>query len=142
VNAFVSPQDPVHLLVVKEAERESLVERWMVRLLDAPAAVAARGWPDALELDVPLTIRDAELSNNSGDWRLQISSGRGRLDRTGPPDAGDNLALDARGLAGLFAGIPVSTLRRVGTATGGSISTDARLDAAFAGPTPYMLDYF
>jgi len=142
VTAFVSPQDPVHLLVDQEAEHESSVQPWMIRLLDAPVAVAARGWPDAVELDVPLVTRDAELSDHSGAWRLQVASGRGRLERTGTADAGGSLVLDARGLAGLFAGIPVTTLRRVSTATGGSASTDARLDAAFAGPTPYMLDHF
>jgi len=36
----------------------------------------------------------------------------------------------------------VAVLRRTGTATGGTPHDDARLDAVFAGPTPYMLDYF
>ena len=142
VTAFVSPQDPVHLLVDHEAEHQSSVERWMLRLLDAPAAVAARGWPKGLELDTSLSIRDTELSENNGGWRLRVSGGCGRLERTGAGGRDADLALCARGLAGLFAGFPVNTLRRAGTATGGAAADDARLDAAFAGPTPYMLDYF
>ena len=142
VTAFSSPQDPVHLLVDHEAEHQVSVERWMVRLLDAPAAVAARGWPEGLELDTPLSIDDPELAGNRGAWRLQISGGSGRLERTGADNGGAGVALGARGLAGLFAGVPMTTLRRAGTATGGAAATDAPLDAAFAGPTPYMLDYF
>src|SRR5262249_58797655 len=51
------------------------------------------------------------------------------------------LALGARGLAALYAGTPVATLRRAGLADGGSPDADAALDAAFAA-TPFMLDGF
>jgi hypothetical protein len=33
-------------------------------------------------------------------------------------------------------------LRRTGLASDGVTEDDARVDAAFAGPVPYMLDYF
>ena len=51
------------------------------------------------------------------------------------------LTLGARGLAALYAGTPVTTLRQAGLAVGGSPEQDAVLDAAFAG-TAYMLDAF
>ena len=51
------------------------------------------------------------------------------------------LALSARGLAALYAGTPVATLRRAGLADGGSPAADAALDGAFAA-TPFMLDGF
>ena len=44
-------------------------------------------------------------------------------------------------LAALYAGTPVSTLRRSGLASGGRAADDAALDAAFAA-RPFMLDYF
>jgi len=47
----------------------------------------------------------------------------------------------ARGLAALYAGTPVATLRRAGLADGGSPAADAALDAAFAA-NPFMLDAF
>ena len=50
-------------------------------------------------------------------------------------------ALSARGLAALYAGTPVATLRRAGLADGGSPAADAALDGAFAA-TPFMLDGF
>ena len=55
----------------------------------------------------------------------------------GPPP----LALGARGLAALYAGTPVATLRRAGLATGGSSTGDASLDGAF-GAAPYTPDRF
>ena len=51
------------------------------------------------------------------------------------------LALGPRGLAALYAGTPVATLRRAGLADGGSPDADDALDGAFAA-TPFMLDGF
>ena len=51
------------------------------------------------------------------------------------------VTLGARGLAALYAGTPLTTLRQAGLATGGTAGVDAALDAAFAA-TAYMLDAF
>jgi hypothetical protein len=60
----------------------------------------------------------------------------------GGADGNDGpLALGARGLAALYAGTPVATLRRAGLAAGGNAADDALLDGAFAA-TPYLLDRF
>jgi predicted acetyltransferase len=150
VRAVVGPSDPLWWLLREQdasiAERES----WMLRLLDAPAAIAARGFP-ATDLAVPLRIADDLRPANTGRWELTVRSGQGRLARyqTGPvhpPDdpaspGGPALELGARGLAALYAGTPVATLRRAGLAAGGSPAADAALDAAFAA-TPYILDDF
>jgi hypothetical protein len=134
----------------------------MLRLLDAPAAIAARGFP-ATDLAVPLLLADDLRPANAGRWDLTVRSGRGSLTRyrTGQVHAPDTpaspsgqqsgqqsgqhggpaLELGARGLAALYAGTPVATLRRAGLAAGGSPAADAALDAAFAA-TPYMLDDF
>ena len=151
VRAQVGPSDPLWWMLPEQdaniAERES----WMLRLLDAPAAIAARGFP-ATDLAVPLQITDDLRPSNSGRWELSIRAGTGRLSRhrtdQGPPspaaaspDGQAPLALDARGLAALYAGTPVATLRRAGLAAGGSPDADAALDGAFAA-TPFMLDDF
>lgn len=138
--AFLSPQDPLHLMLGEEAGHDANVERWMLRLLDAPAAVAARGWTAGVEVDVAVEIEDREIAENAGGWRLQVSDGCGRLLReAASPGA---LRLTARGLAGWYAGTPLAALRMAGVASGGWSDDDPRLDAAVAGPTPYMLDYF
>jgi predicted acetyltransferase len=140
VHVYAAPQDPVHLLAGTEAAIDTQVQRWMFRLVDAPAAFAARGWAPGAELELPLELTDPELPDNAGSWSLRVSSGGAELVRADSRD--DALRLNARGLAALYAGTPLPTLRRTGNASGGSALDDARVDAAFAGPAPYMLDYF
>ncbi len=116
--------------------------RWMLRVVDAPAAIAARGFPAAISLSVPLRIADDARPANSGRWQLSVAGGAGRFDPLGPDvPAGSAITLGARGLAALYAGNPLVTLRQAGLATGGTADDDAALDAAFAA-TPYMLDAF
>jgi hypothetical protein len=53
----------------------------------------------------------------------------------------DALTLGPRGLAALYAGTSLATLRLAGLAAGGTPAADAALDAAFAA-TPYVVDDF
>jgi predicted acetyltransferase len=151
VRAQVGPSDPLWWLLREQDANIADRESWMLRLLDAPAAVAARGFP-ATDLAVPLQITDDLRPANSGRWELTVRAGEGRLSRlrtervSAPADPACPggfvpLALGARGLAALYAGTPVATLRRAGLADGGSPAADAALDGAFAA-TPFMLDGF
>ena len=58
--------------------------RWMLRVVDAPAAIAARGFPAATSLSVPLRIADDARPANSGRWQLSVAEGAGTLDPLGP----------------------------------------------------------
>jgi predicted acetyltransferase len=138
----VAPHDPLWWLLREQDAEVSGRDPWMLRLLDAPAAIAARGFR-AVDIDVPLHITDEQLPRNGGRWNLTIrSSGQAHLIRTATAaSAQPPLALGARGLAALYAGTPVSTLRRAGLATGGTAEADAALDSAFAA-APYLLDGF
>ncbi len=178
VYARVGPADAFWWL---PRERDADVEhrsRWMLRVVDAPAAIAARGFPAAVSLRVPLQIADGARPANSGRWQLTVAGGAGALDPLDPgpgtldplnpapgtldpldpapgtlgppgpagvpdldPAADPALMLGARGLAALYAGTPLVTLRQAGLAAGGTAADDAALDAAFAA-TPYMLDSF
>jgi predicted acetyltransferase len=194
VQAVVGPADPVTWLTAEPDVTLTRAEQWMLRLLDAPAAIAGRGFPAGVSLSVPLTVTDPQLPGNAGDWRLEVSGGAAALTparpgSTGPgvagsqsprphsaaasagpdsagsdsagsgarepgsarpesarpdsarPDSARPLQLGARGLAALYAGTPLATLRRAGLAAGGTPDADAALDAAFAA-TPYMTDSF
>jgi predicted N-acetyltransferase YhbS len=146
VRAFVSPADPVSWLVREPGVTLARHETWMLRLVDAPAAIAGRGFPGGAALAVPLTLRDAQLPANTGQWLLEVNGGKSALTRA-EADAGrpgspaPPLRLGARGLAAMYAGTPLATLRSAGLAAGGSSGADAALDEAFAG-TAYMFDYF
>ena len=129
-------------------ERDADIEhrsRWMLRVVDAPAAIAARGFPAATSLSVPLRIADDARPANSGRWQLSVAGGTGTLEPLGPDapagPVSSAVTLGARGLAALYAGTPLVTLRQAGLAIGGNPADHAALDAAFAA-TPYMLDAF
>lgn len=136
VRACVSPMDPV-LWLPREREHETVHRsQWMLRVVDAPAAIAARGYPAGVAAGVPLEIDDPLRPANSGHWRLEIEGGEGRLERSAAGSGA--VRLGPRGLSALYCGIPVPTLRRAGLLQGGDAEA---LGAAFAA-TPFSLDYF
>ena len=112
----------------------------MLRLLDASAAIAARGFAPGVAVEIDLRLEDPDVPANSGDWHLSVKNGAGQLTPT--QASGDVLRFGPRGLAALYSGTPLATLRGSGLASGGLTAADAALDPVFAGPTPYMLDYF
>ena len=74
--------------------------RWMLRIIDAQGAVAARGYPPSLEIEVPLTVEDAILTDNAGAWTLRVAEGRGSLEPGG--EGGPRLGIGA--LSSLYTG--------------------------------------
>ena len=111
----------------------------MLRVVDAPAAIAERGFPMSAQLSLPLWIEDDARPGNSGLWELVVTGGRGHLVHS--PEAARPLTIGARGLGALYAGTPMSTLRLAGLAAGGNPVADSELDGAFAASS-YMLDSF
>ncbi|MFI5706708.1 enhanced intracellular survival protein Eis [Kribbella sp. NPDC051620] len=140
VEAYISPDDPAHLLIAMEADKHAVIEHWMLRVLDAPAAISARGFAPGASLEVDLELDDSELSTNTGRWHLSVSGGSGSLTRV--ESTGDALRLGSRGLTALYAGTPLASVRKAGLAWGGAAADDGAIDTAFSGSTAYMLDYF
>jgi len=140
VVAYVAPDDPIHLLLPEEVAHETYVKRWMLRVMDAPKAIAARGFSPTVTVSTSLALEDPLLQGNSGSWRLEVSGGRGELSSTAATDA--SLRLGPNGFAALYAGTPVHVLRTAGLASGGDPAGDELLDAAFAGRAAYLLEYF
>ncbi|MFC4913577.1 GNAT family N-acetyltransferase [Actinomadura gamaensis] len=138
VKAHLAPYDPV-LWLVGEREHD-MIDRtqWMLRVLDAPKAVELRGYRAGVSAEVPVRIDDDLVPGNSGDWTLVVKDGEGRLE----PGSADPAAVRVgpRGLAALYAGVPVSTLRRAGLLHGGDIRSET-LDSVF-GAQPFALDYY
>ncbi len=140
IRGCLPPSDPIGWLTREPVTALRCRERWMLRIVDAPAAVAGRGYPRAAELTLPVEITDPGLPANSGRWTLEVSGGEGRLAPAG--DHGDTaVRLDARGFAALYAGVPMGTLRLAGLAAGGTPAFDEALDCAFSA-TAFMIDFF
>jgi predicted acetyltransferase len=91
---FLAVHDP------RALHREVRDGLWL-RLVDLPAAVAARGYgtDDALVLEVA----DGTCPDNAGTWRLEASGGEGRAMRV---DAPPDLRLDVAGLGAGYLGMP------------------------------------
>jgi predicted acetyltransferase len=141
VRGWTAPSDPFWWLT---RERDATLDRrsmWMLRVVDVPAAVAARGFPAAVAVSVPVELHDQARPANAGSWQLTVADGTGMLAPNGSVPSPAALTLGPRGMAALYAGTPVATLRMAGLASGGTPAADAALDAAFAA-TPYMVDDF
>jgi len=141
VIGVTAPSDPFWWLT---RERDATVIRrsmWMLRVVDLPAAIAARGFPAVVSVSVPLQVSDQVRPRNAGSWELTVTGGTGTLIPNEGVSSPAPLQLGPRGVAALYAGTPLATLRLAGLASGGSPDADAALDAAFAA-TPYMMDSF
>jgi predicted acetyltransferase len=79
------PAEDDLLLLIDHAPPEVVRSeiRWMLRLVDAAGAVAARGWPLSAGARVELEIDDPHAPWNHGRWILEVADGEGRLHRGG-----------------------------------------------------------
>ncbi len=154
VQATVGPADPVHWLTTDPDVTQAGRTAWMLRVVDAAAAVAGRGFPPGVELTAVLRLADPDRPAHDGWWTLDVGGSKGVLTPAepgpdGPAPAGPGpgqppaaLSLGPRGFAALYGGTPLATLRRAGLAAGGDPGGgDAALDAAF-GADPFMLEFF
>ncbi|QGQ19755.1 GNAT family N-acetyltransferase [Cellulomonas sp. JZ18] len=127
------PVDDVltHLLVDPRPARARLADNVWVRLLDLPAALAARRYP--APLDVVLDVRDGLLPDNAGRWRVVApAGGTAEVART---DAEPDVLLDVRELgAAYLGGRSLAAMARAGLVTvRAGVDVDA-VAAAFAWP--------
>ncbi len=141
VHAYLAPDDPIHQLLGECIAQESKQTRWMLRLLDVRSAISGRGFPDGIDIDVPVALADGFVPANHMTGRLRVTKGSGELVEA-TADDGDAVRLTANGVAALYAGMPMANLVTAGLASGGSSDHHSMLDAAFVGRPAYLLDYF
>ena len=139
IRACLAPDDPVHALSREPDAELRRTDTWMLRIVDAPASIAARGFPAGVSVSVPLDLADPCLPGNAGRWRLEVAGGEGSLQRADGGTAAGVLRLGARGLAALFAGSAIGPLRLAGLAAGGNPGDDDALESAFRGQA-FMID--
>ncbi|MFC4854120.1 GNAT family N-acetyltransferase [Actinophytocola glycyrrhizae] len=119
---------------------------WMLRVVDLPAAVGARGWPVATHLAdtaVDIEVADEHAPWQSGSHRLVVEGGKVRCEPGGGGNGTGTVRLHARALGPWFAGsADTAMLRRTGLLEGDP--TAARvLDVLTGAPRlPRMADSF
>jgi predicted acetyltransferase len=130
------PQDDplLHLLVDSRAAAPTLLDGLWLRVVDLPAALAARRY--SAELDVVLEVTDALLPANAGRWRVKGGPDAACCERT---DDEPDLALDVRDLgAAYLGGTTLPALAAAGLLTEHRPGALARAAAGFAWPVaPY-----
>lgn len=127
-------------LITSQAMRHRpKVSEWLLRVVDLPAAVAARGWPNAAGLRasaVDLEITDEHAPWQAGRQRLVVDEGEVRLE----PGGTGAVRLQARALGPWFSGLQSThALRRAGLLEGEAPLLD-QLTATSG--TPRLADFF
>ena len=132
------PADPIAV-----ASLDAFVERpfrydWMLRILDVPAALEARGYP-SIDAEATFVVDDAMYPENEGAWRLAVSGGRASVARV---DSHDRRALSIGVLSSMFSGY----LRPHDAVRLGYLDADDPAVDAFAaildGPDPWTPFFF
>lgn len=140
------PADPLQFALPRVLPRVAPASHlWMTRLVDAPAAVAARGWP-ALTARIELHVTDPRRQSNEQAWMLEVDGEDGQLTPASATSAGATTTastLDIGALSTLYTGFTTPwALARAGRITGCNDDDLATLTALFSGPAPFLRDYF
>ena len=132
------PRDALLASVPDFGYELQLVEYWMLRVVDVPRALEARGYPPGLEAEIQLEVEDEVVAANRGRFVLSVSGGRGTV-RAGGKGA---IALGVAPLASLYSGhLTAEDLALLGQAAGGAAEL-ANATAVFASAPPATPDFF
>jgi predicted acetyltransferase len=128
--------DPLVSLLPEQTARVLESHRWMLRLVDTEAALRERGY--ACEGQARFGVRDPLF----GDLGLRLAVRDGRPELAREPFDRMPTILHVRGLAALYTGFahPV-TLRAMGLLEG-DLEPALSLARLFAGPEPWLCDWF
>jgi predicted acetyltransferase len=136
------PFDALALRLPEQTIRPVGQQAFMTRIVDAPGAVAQRGYAPGVRVDVRLRLVDSMVAANDGCWRLVVDGGEGRLEPLGDTREPD-LSLTVNGFASLFTGYSsAAVLAAAGAARGLTPDGAADLDAVFGGRPPTLCDEF
>jgi predicted acetyltransferase len=133
-----SPADPLLFLLREQNYQLKLLFHWMIRVLDVPAALEARGYPVGLSGTLHLEVADELFPENHGRFLLEVAGGQARVSRGGE----GRVKLDVRALAPLYSGfLTPQALQSVGVLVADEASL-AVAAALFSGPMPSLPDMF
>ncbi len=133
------PVEQLLLVLPEQDVVQTANNRWMHRLVDARAAMEARGFPPNVAGEVHLDVTDRQAPWNNGQWVLRVEGGRGELVAGGT----GAIQLTINAFSALSTGwASARTLAESGALHHAGPADHATLDAMFAGPPPTMLDDF
>jgi predicted acetyltransferase len=130
--------EPFTFFLAEPRRKVQMSWPWMLRIVDVRSALTERGYPSSVEAELDLRVIDDVLPSNGGNFVLRVSGGKADVQTGGK----GSMKIDVRGLASLFTGY-MSAHELL--ATGYIEATDAELARAtsiFAGPAPWLADFF
>ena len=130
------PAAPLALLIEEQRVLPAWTYRWMLRLLDVPAALSGRGYaPVSAVFD--LVVEDGLFPENRGPWRVVLEDG---VASVSPGSSSEDAAMSIGTLSSLYSGfLSAWDAARLGLI---EPSTAPALASVFGGPAPWMYDFF
>ncbi len=139
VTVLAMPLDALTLLLPEQVIEVVGANNWMTRIVDAAGAIAARGYPPGARAEVHVQLADRLAPWNDGRFVLRIEDGEGKLS---PGGTGD-MQVSINALASLYTGwASARALADAGLIHHAGHRELGMLDAAFAGPRPYLFDNY
>jgi predicted acetyltransferase len=119
--------------------------RWMTRVLDVPLALRSRGFPP-VSGEAVLEIDDNLFPENAGPWLVHADAGRVSVEPAGDANAAQPHGPTKPLPIGLFSALYTGFATPGDLVVMGALDDDderfAFLSALFAGPVPWMPDFF
>lgn len=132
------PNDPVEHVLAERTLRARQTFPWMARLMDVPGALEARGYPQ-VSGETTLAVDDPLFEDNRGPFRIAAEDGKVVVERA---NAAVERPVPAWALAAMYTGRSTpEDMARIG-AIELDPSATAFLARLFAGPPPWMADFF
>jgi predicted acetyltransferase len=110
----------------------------MLRIVDVVKALEKRGYPNGVQAELHLEVKDDLITENNGKFILTLANGRTEVTKGGKSE----LQLDISGLAPLYTGLlSAQKLQLMGKLEGSPTAINTA-NQIFAGTSPWMPDFF
>ena len=136
IRISTSPTDPLFVLQPHPTMKVTLHEPWMLRVIDPIAALQARGYAKGQPERLVIKVIDPMMGDQS--LTMDVEGGRASVKKGGDPTA----KIHIRGLSAMYTGyLSPFECAALGLVEAGQRSL-AAMQALFAGPSPWMRDFF
>jgi predicted acetyltransferase len=136
IRLTTSPTDPLYVLQPHPWMKVTLREPWMLRVVDPITALEARGYAKGQPERLVVKVIDPILGDLS--LTLDVVDGRASVRKGGDPTA----KIHIRGLSAMYTGyLSPFEAAALGLVEAGQRSL-AAMQSLFAGPSPWMRDFF
>ncbi len=136
---FGAPNDMIPFFASEQFVDIKFIMRWFLRILDVPAALAARGYDESLDGELHLEVHDDLIEENNGQWIMRLQNGSVEVVRGGS----GALRLNVRELASMYSSYySAQQLRQFGGLETANVRQLEFADRVFAGPSPWVPELY